>query len=279
MSNSRAMRNKVIVVSLLIIALIAVFVLLADQIVPFADDDMGDVRNAPPGTVEPSSGKIHWMGTDNLGQDIFTRVVHGTRITLVVGVSADALIMVIGISIGLISGYFGGIVDNLLMRFTDVMYAFPSLLFAMVVVAVLGQSILAVLIALGAANWVGTARLVRGQVLQVKQMDYVLSAYSLGARPLDIMRRHILPNILSAIIVLFTLTIPGIMTAEAALAFLGVGIDPSMPTLGKLIQAGRGTLPFYPTQALFPIATLALLTLAFTLLGDRLRDVLDPHFR
>src|SRR5262249_19041823 len=154
---------------------------------------------------------------------------------------------------------FGGIVDNLLMRFTDIMYAFPGLLFAMVVVATLGRSIPSLLIALTAASWVSMARLVRGQVLQVKQMDYILSATSIGATQSGIILRHIVPNVLGPIIALATLSIPGIMTAEAALGFLGVGLDPSLPTLGRLINSGMDNIFSHPGQILYPVGALTVL--------------------
>jgi ABC-type dipeptide/oligopeptide/nickel transport system permease subunit len=249
----------------------------ADQIAPFTDHYESDMINANPGSVDSQFNQIHWMGTDDLGRDIFTRLLYATRISLLVGLSADALIIFIGLIVGVISGYSGGMIDNLLMRFTDAIYAFPSLLFTMVVIATLGRSIPAVLFALVIASWVGVARLVRGQVLQIKQMDYIVAAHSIGASPTRIVRDYILPNTLSSIITWATLALPGIMTAEAALAFLGVGIDPSLPTLGRLINAGMENIFSHPTQTLFPVLTLTLLTLAFTLIGDGIRDALDPR--
>ncbi|HLY27546.1 MAG TPA: ABC transporter permease [Aggregatilineales bacterium] len=265
--------------SIVVILFWAILALLADQIVPFNYHQMGALLNAPPGAVDPATSYVHWMGTDNLGRDIFSRLLSGTRLSLTICLAADLLITFIGVAVGLVSGYFGGAVDNLLMRITDIMFAFPGLVFAMVMVAVLGRSIEAVLIALGISNWVGMARLVRGQVLQTKQMDYVLAAHSLGARPLDIMIHHLLPNILGPILVFSTLIIPGIVTAEAALAFLNIGVDPSLPTLGGLINYGWDSISSHPTEIAFPILTLAMLTLSFTLLGDSLSDALDPKRR
>jgi len=263
----RFLRHKAAVVSLILIAGFAVVALFTDQLVLFTNHAQSALINKPPGTLDETSNLIHWLGTDDLGRDIFTRLLYGTRVSLVVGLTADAIIVTIGILIGLTAGYFGGSVDNLLMRFTDIMYAFPGLLFAMVVVATLGHSIPAVLIALGAANWVTMARLVRGQVLQTRQMDYVLSARAIGGRSAGIIVHHILPNIVGPIIALATLTIPGIITAEAALAFLGVGIDPSLPTLGRLISSGMDNIFSHPSEIMFPVLMLTALTLAFTLIS------------
>ena len=273
----RFLRNKLALTSLILILTFALVGLFADAIVPFTDHSQSSLLNAAPGSRDPELGNVHWMGTDDLGRDIFTRLLYGTRLSLVVGIAVDAMITILGVFIGLTSGYFGGMVDNLLMRLTDIMYAFPSLLFAMMLVATFGRSVTAILIALAAANWVTMARLVRGQVLQVKQMDYVLGAYSVGATAAGTMWRHIIPNILGTVIVLSTLIIPGVMTAEAALSFLGVGIDPSTPTLGKLINAGFANIFSHPSEVLFPTAALTVMTLAFTLVGDGIRDALDPR--
>src|SRR5258708_17028546 len=275
----RLLRRKAVVLSSLVVIFTALLALFADQIAPFNDHQMGTLINAPAGVLDPTSHLMHWMGTDDLGRDIFSRLLYGTKISMTVGFAADALITAIGVAVGLASGYFGGVVDNLLMRFTDIMYAFPSLVLAVVMVATFGRSFGAILIALGISNWVGIARLVRGQVLQVKELDYVLAAHSLGARPLAIMLRHILPNILGPVIILATLIIPGVMTAEAALAYLNVGMDPSVPTLGGLINSGSVNIFSHPSEIAFPVLTLAGFTLAFTLIGDGLRDALDPHLR
>lgn len=272
----RLVRHRGLVLGSIIVLSWALLSLFAEQVAPFNYHQMGALLNAPPGAFDAATNRIHWMGTDNLGRDIFSRVLYGTRISLSVGLAADVLISVIGVAVGLISGYLGGLVDNVLMRVTDIMYALPGLVFAMVLVAVLGHSTGAVLVALGVTNWVGMARLVRGQVLQIKQMDYVLAARNLGARPLGIMVLHILPNILGPVIVLSTLIVPGLMTAEAALAFLNIGGDPSLPTLGRIINSSWDNMVSHPDQIAFPILALAMLTLAFTLIGDGLRDILDP---
>jgi oligopeptide transport system permease protein len=270
-------RNKLAVFSLAVIVFFIVLALLSDAIVPFKYNYQSDRINGPPGSMDSTSDTPHLMGTDDLGRDIFSRLLNSVRISLFVGAAADVMIILVGVSVGLVAGYFGGTVDNLLMRFTDIMYAFPGLLFAMVMVATFGRSVLTVLIALGVANWVTTARLVRGQVLQVKQMDYVLGARSIGVRPLGIMLDHILPNILGPIIVLATFIVPAVMTAEAALAFLGVGIDPSIPTLGRMISSGMDNIFSRPIQILFPVGALTILALSFTFVGDGLRDALDPR--
>jgi len=279
MALRRFLSNRLALLSVAIILALILLSVSADLIAPFTYHCDDTALNVAPGTRDEQSGRVHWLGTDDSGCDILSRLLYGVRVSMLIGLGADTMIVVIGVSIGLVSGYFGGLVDNLLMRFTDVMYAFPSLVFAMVVIPILGRSILSILIALGVANWVNMARLVRGQTLQVRQMDYVLGARSIGAAPFWIIQRHVLPNILGPIIVLAAFIVPGVMTAEAALAFLGVGIDISTPTLGGMISRGLDRIIFYPHEVFFPVLALTILTLAFTFVGDGLRDALDPLIR
>src|SRR5258708_33352470 len=180
----RLLRRKAVVLSSLVVIFTVLLALFADQIAPFNDHQMGALINAPAGVLDPTSHLMHWMGTDDLGRDIFSRLLYGIRTSLTVGFAADALITAIGVAVGLTAGYFGGLVDNLLMRFTDIMYAFPSLVLAMVMVATFGRSFGAVLIALGVSNWVGMARFVPRQVIHVQQLAYVVAAHSLRYRPL-----------------------------------------------------------------------------------------------
>ena len=289
----RFRRNRLAVVGLVVVVIFAFLGLFADFVSPFALTDTttcsgpiagtactekGDTYLlAPPGTVDATTGHVDIVGTDNLGRDLLTRIYYGARVALAVGIIAEAVSFAIGVPVGLIAGFFGGWVDNVLMRFTDIMYAFPDLLFVIIVVTAFGRSMWTIFIALGLVGWVTMARVVRGQVLQVKQMDYVLGARSIGVRSIGLMARHILPNVTGSIIVLVTLGIPGLIIAESILTFLGLGIDPSTPTWGSILTQATEAIISHPTYVLFPALALSLLTLSFTFIGDGVSDMLDPR--
>ena len=288
MALTRFRRNRLAMTGLLIVLVVTVIALLANFIAPFQLEDVSTCADttancavgwvyAPPGAVDATTGKTNLLGTDNLGRDVTTRLIYGSRISLSVGIISETVILLIGVPIGLLAGFFGGQVDNLLMRFTDIMYAFPDLLFVIIVVTAFGRSVWIIFISFGLVGWVTMARLVRGQVMQIKQMDYVLGARSIGARQIGLMTRHILPNVLSPVIVLVTLGIPGTIIAEATLTFLGVGIDPSTPTWGTMIDGARDAMQSYPTGVLFPALAVAMLALAFTFIGDGVSDMFDPR--
>jgi oligopeptide transport system permease protein len=227
----------------------------------------------------------HLMGTDLLGRDTLSRLMIGSEVSLTVGLLVQGIIFPIGLTIGLAAGYFGGRVDNLLMRFTDIWYAFPDLLFVLVVVSVWRLSgpwyvqLIPIFGAIALVNWVGLARLVRGQVLAIKEKEYIEAARSSGSPPLKLILKHLLPNSLGPIIVTLTFGIPQAIFLEAVLSFLGVGIQPPQPTWGQMVYDGYEQIYPNPTAVVFPALAIGFTLLAFTFIGDGLRDALDPRMR
>ena len=221
----------------------------------------------------------HPLGTDVLGRDQLSRILYGASISLTIGIVVQFLILIIGGVIGMVAGYFGGWIDNLLMRFTDIMYAFPDLLLVLVFVAAFGPSFWSIFIALGLVYWVGLARLVRGQVLSIKEKEYVEAAIMTGTSPFKLIVKHLVPNSLGPVIVTLTFGIPNAIFLEAVLSFLGVGIQPPTPTWGQMVFDGYEAIYANPTSVVFPALAIGFTLLAFTFVGDGLRDALDPRMR
>jgi len=258
--------------AILTIALLLV-ALTAPLIAPY-DPDVQDTSRR----LEPPS-KEHLLGLDDLGRDVLSRIIWGARVSLRVGFSVVILASLIGVALGAISGYFGGLLDTLIMRLTDILLAFPGILLAIAMVAVLGPSLNNVVIALATIGWVGYARLVRGQVLKVRELEYVTAAKALGAGSPRVILRHVLPNVMNPVIVMATLGLAGAILSEAALSFLGLGVQPPTPSWGAMLTAGRRYLGLANHLAYFPGAAIMLAVMGLNFLGDGLIDALDPKYR
>jgi oligopeptide transport system permease protein len=269
----RLRRNRLAVVGAILIISLA----LASIIVPLISPYEFDEQNLDAVLEGPSHA--HLLGTDGLGRDVFTRLFYGARTSLAVGIFTQLIVLAIGLPIGALAGYAGGKVDNLLMRFVDIVYAFPDLLLIILIRAILGGSIYMIFLAIGLVAWVNVARLVRGQILTLKQRDFATAARAMGGSGPYITVRHLLPNSLGPIIVLITFGIPRAIFAEAALSYIGIGVKPPTPSWGTMIFNGYQNIFGAPYLVVFPAIAVGILMLAFTFLGDGLRDALDPRER
>ncbi len=318
-SMRRLRRNRLAVIGLIIIIITIFVAIFASQLAPRPYDRQDltltnsvprwianvfpniKLMGEPGGFVNEVPFSDYPLGTDNLGRDILSRLIYGTRISLAVAFIGPIVAIFVGMSVGLISGYVGGRIDNILMRFVDLMYAFPTVLLIILMLAVFRSipntpdmnpivravrqadasmgGLLFVFIGIGLTSWMDMARLVRGQVLSVREKEFVQAANSLGANTRGILFRHILPNILGPVVVSETLAIPRYISYEAFLSFIGLGVNPPTPSWGSMIAEGARSIGSYPYQALFPALVLAILMFAFNFLGDGLRDALDPRMR
>src|SRR5262252_4956233 len=266
----RLLRNKLAVAGGGAIILLAILALGADIIAPYHYTTPYFGRNFE----FPSREFV--LGTDQLGRDVLSRVIYGARVSMTVGVVAETIVLAIGVPLGALAGYYGGRVDMLLMRFVDVMYAFPRLLFVIMIMSMLGRGLLNIFIAIGLTGWVRVARLTRAQMLSLKEREFCEAARAAGAGNLAIIVRHLLPNALTPIIISLTFGIPEAIFTEAALSFIGVGISPPTPSWGQMVGENQQFIRSYWHLCVFPAAGIATIMLAFTLLGDGLRDALDP---
>ena len=282
----RFRRNRFATVGATVVVLLVILAASANLLVHIGlikDPYLQDVLNIEAGPGSPG----HPLGSDELGRDTLSRLIFGSRVSLAVGILVQLVILPIGLAMGLAAGYFGGRIDNLLMRFTDIWYAFPDLLFVLVVVSVFQQytfghvflQILMIFGAIALVNWVNLARLVRGQVLSIKEKEFIEAARSSGSPPLKLILKHLLPNSFAPIIVLLTFGIPQAIFLEAFLSFIGFGIQPPTPTWGQMVNSGYESIYANPTSVVLPAMAIGLTMLAFSFIGDGLRDALDPRMR
>ena len=226
-----------------------------------------------------SPSLTHWLGTDNFGRDTLTRILYGARISLVVGIVPSIISLIIGAIMGIISGYYGGRIDFTIMRLADMMIAFPSLLLAMVVMYTLGANLFNIFIALSLVGWAGVARVVRSQTLALKEKEFIEAARANGSKKGTIMLRHLFPNVVPTLIVLFSLSIPEAIMWESSLSFLGVGVQPPEASWGLLVAKGKEYLFAAPLVAIMPGVAILITVLAFNFIGDGMRDALDPYMK
>lgn len=277
----RLKRNKAAMVGLVMIIFLVIVAISADFISP-ADPYKQDLytRLATPGAASTISRTgTYPLGSDQLGRDLLSRLFHGSRISLAVGLVSEFVVLLIGITLGSIAGYYGKWVDTVIMRVGDMMFAFPDLLFCIAIMFILGPNIFNVFIAISIVGWAGMARLVRSQVLYLKETQFIESARAQGLSDFRIITRHILPNCLGPIIVSVTLGIPGAIMAEAALSFLGLGAQPPIASWGSMIYFARPYIRVAPLFSIFPGLCIAYTVFAFNLFGDGLRDALDPRLK
>lgn len=268
----RLCRNRAAVVSAFVLMAISLLAALAPWIPGLQDPA---AQNLALGVSPPSAA--HWFGTDELGRDTFARVIYGGRISLLVGLVATAVSLVVGVTYGATSGYAGGRTDEVMMRFVDILYSLPYIFLVILLLVFFSRSLIMLFVALGLVQWLTMARIVRGQVLSIKSQNFVEAARALGASDAAIIFRHIVPNTLGPVIVYTTLTVPAVILQEAFLSFLGLGVQPPDASWGTLVADGARLLALFPWLVIFPGAALSLTLMCFNFLGDGLRDALDPQ--
>lgn len=268
---ARLRNNKMAMASLFVLLFMITIALLTPWIAPYSYEE----QKLDLGASAPSAE--HWLGTDILGRDQLTRIMYGSRISLMVGFIATAVALTIGVLWGAIAGFIGGRVDAVMMRIVDALYALPFTIFIILLTVIFGSSMLLLFLAIGAVEWLTMARIVRGQVLTIKRQEFVEAAVSMGLSPWRIISRHLIPNVLGPVIVYTTLTIPSVILLESFLSFLGLGIQPPASSWGSLISGGVETMEEYPWLLVFPGLALTITLFSLNFLGDGLRDALDPR--
>jgi len=266
----RLLANKAAVAGGLILSILIILAIFAPWIAPHSYA----YQNLELGAQPPSGDFL--LGTDTLGRDLFSRILFGARVSLLVGFVATGVALVIGVSWGIVAGYFGGRIDSVMMRIVDVLYGLPFIIFIILLMVIFGRNIWLLFAAIGAVEWLTMARIVRGQVLTIKNQEYVLAAQAMGVSNIQMFRKHIFPNILGPIAVYATLTIPQVMLLEAFLSFLGLGIQPPMSSWGTLIRYGVESMEEYSWLLIYPGLTFTITLFALNFFGDGLRDALDP---
>lgn len=269
----RLVKNKVAMLGLGVIVLTAFMAIFG----PFLSSHGYDTANLK--NINAPMSQEHWFGTDTLGRDLWSRIWMGARVSLAVGVIGALIPCLLGMVIGGISGYFGGRVDMIIMRVTDIGMCIPQLIYVILIMIYFGSGPIPIIIAFAATGWMGTARDIRGLVLQLKEREYILASKALGASPIRLIFKHLLPNTLSILIVGLTMAIPSAIFYEAYLSFIGIGIKPPMSSLGQLVNSGISVFQTYPNQLFIPALLISFIMLSFNLLGDGLRDAFDPKLR
>ena len=269
----RLKQNKLALAGLVFLSLSAALCVLAPWIAPYGYEQQDLQLGATPPSV------AHWLGTDTFGRDLLTRILYGGRISLAVGFIATAVALVIGVLWGAVAAYAGGRVDSVMMRIVDILYALPFIIFIILLMVVFGKSILLLFLAIGAVEWLTMARIVRGQTLSLKSREFVIAARASGVSSFNIIRRHIIPNLLGPVIVYVTLVVPQVILVESFLSFLGLGVQEPNTSLGVLISEGAKRLEDAPHTLLFPAVILAIILFSLNFIGDGLRDALDPKDR
>lgn len=263
-------KNPIAITSMILLGILVFFILFGPMLSGQNYTDIqAKMKNLPPDST-------YWFGTDMMGRDLFSRVWIGARLSLLVALVCSAIQIIVGCAYGGAMAYFGGMVDNVMMRILEVVTSFPSLLITLLVMMVVGKNVAGLLIAMCITSWCGTARQIRGQLMQLRESEYVQAAQMIGASPIRIITKHLLPNTISILILNLCSSIPNYIFTEASLSFLGMGLS-DVISLGVLISEGKAKLSFYPWQLFFPAVVLCLAVLAFNFLGDALRDALDPR--
>jgi len=271
----RLLKNRAAVYSAFIMALMFVMVVFGPMVISWeADFTDWDNTYSP-----PSVQNGHWFGTDAIGRDIMVRTLEGGRISLVVGLVATIVSLLIGVSYGAIAGYFGGATDRIMMRVVDIIYALPFMFFLILLMVVFGRHIMLIFLAIGAVNWLDMARIVRGQTLSLKNAEFIEAAKACGVGDWAIIRRHIIPNLMGVVVVYMTLTIPQVILIESFLSFLGLGVQEPMSSWGALVSDGAQDMESAPWMLIVPAAFLTVTLYCFNYIGDGLRDALDPKDR
>ncbi len=268
-------RNRAAIAALIILVTMTVIVVFAPLFIPYSIDET-DWDNI---SIAPSLGGGHLFGTDALGRDLFVRTLQGGRISLLVGIVATFVSLLIGISYGAVSGYLGGRVDQIMMRIVDILYALPFMFLVILLMVFFGRNIVLIFVAIGAINWLDMARIVRGQTLSLKNREFIEAARAGGVTTSRIIRRHIVPNLLGVVAVYVTLTIPQVILVESFLSFLGLGVQEPMTSWGALVNEGAQEMENAPWMLVFPALFLTVTLFCFNFLGDGLRDALDPRDR
>lgn len=267
----RLRKNKMAILGLCVLVFLIVVALLTPFIAPFTYEG----QDLELGATAPSA--VHWLGTDTLGRDQLTRIMYGSRVSLMVGFIATTVALLIGVLWGATAGFLGGRIDAIMMRIVDALFALPFTIFIILLTVIFGSSMVLLFLAIGAVEWLTMARIVRGQVLSIKQQEFVEAAVAIGLSPWQIITRHLIPNVIGPIIVYTTLTIPGVILLESFLSFLGLGVQPPQSSWGSLISSGVDVMEEFPWLLIFPGLALSITLFSLNFLGDGLRDALDPR--